>query len=114
MGGKSNLLDPDSLENLYIESISYKNKADELSHDIRIRMNQLTDPLYLNTFKNGKYDTFVNAIIGGKQALEDLLDAVKDTANFIDSTLENTKCPWDNNQQSEKIKESQTTQTLKR
>ncbi len=114
MGGKANLLDPESLEALYIESISYKNTADELSHDIRIRMNQLTDPLYLNTFKNGKYSTFVNTIIGGKQALEDLLDAVKDTANLIDSTLENTKCPWDNSQQSDIINGSQTTQTLKR
>ncbi|QUI25111.1 hypothetical protein HZI73_23675 [Vallitalea pronyensis] len=114
MGQKANLLDPESLETLYTESIRYKNKADELSHHIRIRMNQLTDPLYLNHFKNGQSNTFVHAIIGGKQALEDLLDAVKDTANFIDSTLENTKSPWDNHQPSDKIKESQTNQTLKR
>lgn len=114
MGGKSQLLDPAVLEDLYIESINYKKNVDNISHTLRTHMNKLTDPIFLNGFKHGKNDMFVNTILGAKQAMEELLSTVKESANHIDSTLENTKLPWDTQHQTEKIKESQINKTLKR
>lgn len=90
MGGKAKLLDPNSLEGLYIESIHFKYNAEETSNNIRFCINKITDPLFLSSMKGNEDDDFIESIMAGKQVLEDFLETLNATANFIDSILEGT------------------------
>ncbi|MCT4686368.1 hypothetical protein [Vallitalea sp.] len=92
MGGKAKLLDPVLLENLYIESIQFKGKSEETSNKIRVLINKVTDPMFMHNIKSDENEKLIESIMTSKQSLEDLLEFLKTTANYIDSTLEGTIC----------------------
>lgn len=92
MGGKAKLLDPELLESLYIESIQFKSKSEETSNKIRVLINKVTDPMFMHNIKSDENEKLLESIMTSKQSLEDLLDFLKTTANYIDSTLEGTVC----------------------
>lgn len=92
MGGKAKLLNPELLESLYIESIQFKSKAEETSNNIRVLVNKVTDPMFLHSIKSNDSEKLIESIMTNKQSLEDLLEYLKTTANYIDSTLEGTIC----------------------
>ncbi len=90
MGGKSNLLDPKLLEELYLESIQYKSNAEIKSNNIRGLINQLTDPGFINIIRSTNGNDLIELIMENKQVLENLLNRLNKTANFIDTSLEGT------------------------
>ena len=91
MGGKAKLLDPKTLEALYLESINFRQSTEETSNKLRILINKLTDPLFLHNLGNGETN-IIESIMTSKQALEDLLESLNTTGNYVDSTLEGTIC----------------------
>ncbi|GKX28655.1 hypothetical protein SH1V18_11350 [Vallitalea longa] len=90
MGGKAKLLDPITLEALYIESIKFRSNSEETSNKLRVLVNKLTDPLFLHNIKNEESNRLIETIMASKQSLEDLLESLNATGNYVDSTLEGT------------------------
>lgn len=90
MGGKAKLLDPKTLEVLYMESIKFRSNSEETSNKLRVLINKLTDPLFMHNLKNGESNGLIEAIMASKQSLEDLLESLNTTGNYVDSTLEGT------------------------
>ena len=88
MSGKAKILDPKALEHLYVQSVNFRNKAQDATNQITERLNKLTDPAFLDGMKGGQGDAAVEAILAGKKALEELMASLHTTANFIDSKLE--------------------------
>lgn len=87
MGSKTKILDPKALEHIYSTSINFKTKAQDAADDIKLRLNQLTDPAFLDGMSGGQGEACVEAIKAGASALEDLMNSITLTANFIDEKL---------------------------
>ena len=84
MGGKAKLLDTEALEQIYSVAVSFKTNNEDIIEQIRFQLNQLTDPAFLDGMKGERGQECVAAIHDGAAALEELLELIDHTSDFIE------------------------------
>lgn len=87
MGGKAKLLDSETLEQIYSTAVSFKRNSEDITKDIRFKLNQLTDPAFLDRMKGDHGEACVEAIHNGASNLEELLELIGRISNAIDSKI---------------------------
>jgi hypothetical protein len=85
MGGKAKLLDTKALEQIYSTAASFKRNSEDITKDVRFKLNQLTDPAFLDRMRGEHGEACIEAIHNGASDLEELLELIGSTSNFIDS-----------------------------
>lgn len=84
MGGKAKLLDSTALEQIYSKAASFKRYSEDFNEYMRFQLNQLTDPVFLDSVKVEYGEECLTAIHNSASALEELLDLIGNTSTFIE------------------------------
>lgn len=84
MGGKAKLLDSIALEQIYSKASGFKRYSEDFTEYMRFQLNQLTDPVFLDSVKVEYGEECLAAIHNSASALEELLDLIGNTSSFIE------------------------------
>lgn len=87
MGGKSKILDPKQLAQLYVESKKFSNKANDGVSRIQGELARLNDPTFQSGLTGGQGEAAKQAIASITRAVKELKGVLDKTSSFIDSKL---------------------------
>lgn|GEM_PF-1618403 len=87
MGGKARLLDEKLLEQLYADSNTFDQQANDNVKQLKTQLSLLADRTMLQRLPDGQADTVKAAVERLDQAVESLKESIDRTRRFIDMKL---------------------------
>lgn len=87
-GGKAKVMDPNRMEYIYSETMSFKRKVANIAEEIRREIKKLSDPAMLDGMRGGQGDAAVAAIKNIARSADNLAARALTLSQFLDSRIE--------------------------
>lgn len=76
-----------NIQKLFAASQAFSKKIENTTERIQSNINKISNPDFANGMVGGQGDAAVKALAKGREALEELLEAIRKTRHFIDAKL---------------------------